>query len=73
MEMGLALGSKKKEGLWIDDGEALVGEVAVAHLPEAAPVGAPVLEPPRQLQHPGSLAMRRLVGAPKHSKYAAHP
>ena len=32
MEMGLALGSKKKEGLWIDDGEALVGEVAVAHL-----------------------------------------
>lgn len=56
----------------VDDGEALVGEVAVAHLTEAAPVGATVLEPPRQLQHPASLvlAMTRLA---KHSKYAAHP
>ena len=43
MEMGLALGSKKKEGLWIDDGEALVGEVAVAHLMQPAPLGALVL------------------------------
>lgn len=57
----------------VDDGEALVREVAVAHLPEAAPVGAPVLQPPRQLQHPGPLAAALgLVGAPEHSKYAAH-
>jgi len=47
MEMGLALGSKKKEGLvargWIDDGEALVGEVVVAHLMQPTPLGALVL------------------------------
>jgi hypothetical protein len=57
----------------VDDGEALVGEVAVAHLTEAAPVGAPVLEPPRQLQHARPLAALGLVSAPQHCKYAAHP
>jgi hypothetical protein len=56
----------------VDDGQALVGEVAVAHLPQPAPVGAPVLEPPRQLQHAGAL-LPLLVGAPQHSKDAAHP
>lgn len=55
----------------VDDGEALVGEVAVVDLVHAAPVGAAVLEPARELQDMCPLPLG-VIGAAQHRQYAAH-
>lgn len=58
-------------GGWVDDGEALVGEVAVANLVQPAPVRATVLEPARELKYADSLSLG-VVGTSEHCQYAAH-